>query len=572
MQVRDLREKLDTMQDDMKRKDDELAALMDGERSRPTASNAEKKGWEDSRAELEARLADAQDRNESLKDQIDRMRHDIERMTSDKENELRDLRRQLEQARSAENQASMSKTPAAEANRELFTENQELRMELQEQQRITKDVRREAQQSLREMKQLVEQSGGNWEKQAQLEKTIERLEQEVRDWRGRYARTKTQLRNMRASSMGLTIEQDASKYLKEKGFAEEGGLVKDVHVTKFQIAIDEFLRGARVDNPEKVTETMKGVVVSVRRITKDIDDSAPKNDELAQQRAKLKSRVSSTANSLITASRNYASSAGISPVSILDAAASHLVAAVVELLRMAKIRATPAGELEDDDATRTPVESSGFFSPRSTVHTDTAPTTSSSAPAPPPPFQGLRGFRVSAESSAYSLENSPRESVEAYPARQSNRRSDLGLNGGYMTARQTLPSGSAGPNSAQELSGHLDMVKDSIQNLVSSIRDLQAPIGKINDEIEAIGNIIGRVKETMESNGSGGNILYNLQELRQRLFEAAEKGRDLAAQGRDSNDREWGMWKNTLPPIAFGIAREMKELLVQQVDQNDDFS
>ena len=125
MQVRELREKLDTMKDDMRRKDDELARLMDGERSRPTASNAEKKGWEGSRAELEARLADARDRNESLKDQIHHMRDDIERMTSDKENELRDLRRQLEQARNAEKQAPMSKTPAAEANRELSTENQD---------------------------------------------------------------------------------------------------------------------------------------------------------------------------------------------------------------------------------------------------------------------------------------------------------------------------------------------------------------------------------------------------------------------------------------------------------------
>ena len=570
MQVRDLREKLDTIEDDMRRKDDELARLMDGERSRPAVSNTEKKEWEDSQAEFQARLADAQDQNESLKGQIDRMRDDMERMTMDKETEVGDLRRQLEQARNAAQQAPMSKT-SAEANRELLAENQELRMELQEQQRITKDVRREAQQSLREMKQLVEQSGGNWEKQAQMEKTIEQLEQEVRDWRGRYVRTKTQLRNMHASSLGLTIEQDASKCLKEKGFAEEGGLVKDVHVTKFQIAIDEFLRGARVDNPEKVTETMKGVVFSVRRITKDIDGSTPKNEELAQQRAKLKSRVSSTANSLITASRNYASSAGISPVSILDAAASHLVAAVIELLRMAKIRATPAGELEDDDTTITPVDSSSFFSPRSTVHTDTAPTTSSSAPAPPPPFQGLRGFRVSAQSSAYSLENSPRESVEAYSARQSNRRSELGLNGGYIKARQTLSSGSAGPNPAQEVSDHLDTVKDSIQNLVSSIRDQEAPIGKINDEIEAIGNIIGRVTQTMENSGNGGNILHNLQELRQRLFEAAEQGRDLAAQGRNSSDREWSMWKNTLPPIAFGIAREMKEL-VQQVEQNDDFS
>ncbi|KAG4219316.1 hypothetical protein PC116_g32204, partial [Phytophthora cactorum] len=280
------------------------------------------------------------------------------------------------------------------------------------------------------MKALSQQHGPSWERQAELEKTVEQLEQEIREWRNRYARAKTQLRSMRASSIGLTIEQDVAKYVQDKGFIDENGLVKDVHVTKFQIAIDDLLQRARTDTPDKVIDPMKAVIVGVRRITKDIDELQQGDREIAQQQQKLKSRVSATANNLITASKNFASGAGISPVSLLDAAASHLVAALVELLRSTKIRATPAGELEDDDdGTVTPVESTGFFSNRTTTTQQDAFLKSQESPlVPPPPFQGLRsGMRDSANSSAYSPISSPRESGGQYGSR------DGGANGmAYM--------------------------------------------------------------------------------------------------------------------------------------------
>jgi hypothetical protein len=227
--------------------------------------------------------------------------------------------------------------------------------------------------------------------------------------------------------MAIALEQDASKLIREKGFLDDNGLVKDVHVTKFQIAIDELLQKARKDSPEIVTDAMKSVVVSVRSITRDLDEATPQSHDL-QQQGKLKARVSSTANGLITATRNFAASAGISPVSIIDAAASNLTAAVIELLRFVKIRVTPAGELEEEEGTVTPAESTGFFSPRSTTHAgnDSLP--------PPPPFQGLGGMRASAGSSAYSPISSPRESVEPYSRGMSN-----GMSNGYASLNKDLP-------------------------------------------------------------------------------------------------------------------------------------
>lgn len=393
-QVAELREKLDAMEDSLKQKDDELNAISDAERNRASSANLEKKEWSDLKMELDRKLEDAQNLNQSLQSELDRVR-------ASQASSERDLRAQLEDAR-----VNMQSTQArGNGNSDLERENDELRAELEEQRIITDEVRREAQEFLREMRMLSERPGTNFEKEEQLASTINKLEEEVRDWRNRYARTKTQLRSLRASSIGLTIQPEVAKYLKDSGFTEQNGLVADVHVTKFQISIDELLRIARADDPARVTEFMKSVVVAVRRITQDIDEAPSSNSDLAQQQMKLKSRVSATANNLITASKNYAAANGLSPVSLLDAAASHLTTAVVELVRTVKIRPTPAGELEDDDDRHLePVDTTGFFPVRE-LKLDN-----------PPPFQGLRMNRTSADSSMYSPVNSPRESTIRPPS------------------------------------------------------------------------------------------------------------------------------------------------------------
>ncbi|KAI1804272.1 hypothetical protein F4811DRAFT_561979 [Daldinia bambusicola] len=558
-QVRELREKIDSMEDQLKKKDDELAQFMDGERSRVSASNLEKREWEDLRTDLEAKLAEAQTLNDSLRDELDRMK-------DDHVVEIRQLREEIEDAQK-------NNSGGAEGDSDVMRENESLRMALDEQQQVTESVRREARQFLEEMKALSQQHGPSWERQAELEKTVEQLEQDVREWRNRYARAKTQLRSMRASSIGLTVDQDAAKYVQEKGFTDENGLVKDVHVTKFQIAIDDLLQRARTDTPDKVIDSMKAVIMAVRRITKDIDESQPGDREVAQQQQKLKSRVSATANNLITASKNFASGAGISPVSLLDAAASHLVAALVELLRSTKIRPTPADELEEDnDGTVTPAESAGFFSNRTTTtQQDISPL------VPPPPFQGLRaGMRDSANSSAYSPISSPRESGGQYGSR------DGGANGSAYVGMNKLPSPSNGQRNSknEELKIYLedqrDIMVQTIQGLVGSIRG-DASIQQISDEIASITDVVGNVVAETEASGNGGDMTDHLAACRQRLLEAGDRGKELAARGLGENDRDWRMWTQTLPPIAFEIVRETKEL-VQRIDRlvmsptADDFS
>lgn len=114
----------------------------------------------------------------------------------------------------------------------------------------------------------------------------------------------------------------------------------------------------------------------------------------------------------------------------------------------------------------------------------------------------------------------------------------------------------------------------NIQSLVSSIRS-EAGITAISNQITSIASVVGKVvnsTETSMSSTSNGHlrtqaepILRKLSGCRQRLVDAGEKGRIIADEGRedDEGERLWRQWNQSLPPIAFEIARETKELVLR---------
>ncbi|KAF7856976.1 hypothetical protein EAF04_009736 [Stromatinia cepivora] len=692
-QIAELRERLDSMEDDLKRKDDELNILMDQQRGRDAAVDTDKKEWDEVRMDLENKLADAQNLNDTLQSELDRVRESQASLD-------RELTSQIEELQIALVDAGKG---AGSGDADLERENEELKAELREQQEITEDVRSEAQEFLREMRMLSERSTASYNREEQLEIMVNKLEDEVKEWRNRYAKTKTQLRSLRASSIGLSI-QDAAKYAKDNGFTAENGLVKDVHVTKFQLSIDELLQTARSSDPERVIEFMKNVVMTVRQISQDIDEATSNDEELAQKQARLKSRLSATANNLITASKNFVGAKGLSPVSLLDAAASHLTTAVVELVRTVKIKPTPAGELEDNgDGNLAPVQATvpapvtaqpstvggffgskpattepkpakaggifGFFTSREAKQENIPPqqeavqpqkenvppqqgNTRQSMDEPrqsltaderqsedsqrqssndyvPGPFLGLRNSRASTDSSMYSPINSPRESIvllkgsgmDSLNAAQPNsKETPLSpmtngadpVNGNAkpvplaLQAPRGPPSHPPSPIPApmgvgfglrsqdsdiEDLKIYLEdqtaLLVQNIQSLVSSIRS-EGGINAISTQIEAIANVVGEVvastEEAMINNpalrSQSQPVLAKLSECRKRIMAAGEEGREIANEerGDDDGDAEWRAWNQSLPPIAFEIARETKELVLRvdvldgEGGEDDDFS
>ena len=73
-----------------------------------------------------------------------------------------------------------------------------------------------------------------------------------------------------------------------------------------------------------------------------------------------------------------------------------------------------------------------------------------------------------------------------------------------------------------------------------------------------------------ELRSKGEPIVSNLSLCRGRLLKAGEDGRAIADAEREDEEgeREWRVWNQSLPPIAFEIARETKELvgLVDLID------
>ena len=293
--------------------------------------------------ELEGKVSQAEDLNTSLQRELDKVRTEHDDME-------RDLRRQLDAA------VQGGDTELEARFADLEVKHKDLQTELHEQQQVTEDVRREAARFLTEMKVLSEQSHTDWEREERLAKEVNRLEDEARQWKSRYTKAKTQLRHLRTSSIGISESRPDLSQGHE--LIDPDGLVKDVHVTKFQVSMDELLRVARTEEPHLVLQQMKTVIIAVRHVFQDLAAAEDSSGMLV----KAKARVSGTANNLITASKNFASSSGLSPVSLLDAAASHLATAVIEVIRIVKIRSTPANELEEDDQEQISEMKSPYFS------------------------------------------------------------------------------------------------------------------------------------------------------------------------------------------------------------------
>lgn len=103
-----------------------------------------------------------------------------------------------------------------------------------------------------------------------------------------------------------------------------------------------------------------------------------------------------------------------------------------------------------------------------------------------------------------------------------------------------------------------------IQDMVGAIRS-DAPVQQITDQINEIGDIVGKVIGETQASGNGGQGLDKLMSCRQRLLEAGDQGEEMM---NDSTGQQmdWRSWTTSLPPIAFEIARETKEL-VKRIDR-----
>ncbi|CCU78135.1 SpaA/cell polarity protein [Blumeria hordei DH14] len=571
---------LDALEVKLKQKDDEISNFLQREIERENEIDVFKQDFENLKLELESKLADAQNLNESMQSELDRVKASHATTERNLQEQVKDL--QLSELRAKKMETSI----------ELERENSELKKEIGEQKLIAEQVSMQAQDFLREMRTLSNRSESLYKREDQLLKTIGKLEEEVKIWKNRYAKTKAQLKTSKVSSIGLNVLQDAAKEANSK-FLESDGMVRDINVTKFQISIDELLNVARSEQPTRVMECMKTIVFSIRDIIQDVADSSDSNEELPANLTRLKVNISGTAKNLITASKNFAGANGISPVSLVDAAASNLTSAVVEFLRVVKIRSTHVSNYEDSEdevvtTTTAPTDASGSY-----------PVRELEVGTPSSSYQAPSNARTSVNSSIYSPFASPRELV---PQESSLRQPISPSNeswSGQVQSLSRIASTNFDPMSPPPLTVNLGipsngseieefkiyledqtaLLVQNIQSLVTAIRS-ESGITATGNSINAISEVVGSVVSYTESKifatgdsdlrTRGEQIVKKLAASQKRLVESGEIGRQIAEEGRDDDEgeRAWRVWNQSLPPIAFEIAREVKDLVLQ-VDKVD---
>lgn len=176
--------------------------------------------------------------------------------------------------------------------------------------------------------------------------------------------------------------------------ASADGQIVDVHVTAFQSSIDSLLVAGRSSTPSSVLGAMRQVVAAVSTIDADVQTaertsrrSLPEAD--AERVVQLKGKCNATLSNLVTAAKNHATSAGLSPVSLLDAAASHLSVTVIDLVKILRVRKATMTELSDAEDLRAPspavsVRAPAAAAPQPNGRPELVRTGSSQRGQPPP--------------------------------------------------------------------------------------------------------------------------------------------------------------------------------------------
>ncbi|SCV68762.1 BQ2448_883 [Microbotryum intermedium] len=244
--------------------------------------------------------------------------------------------------------------------------------------------------------------GLNRERQAR-----EKVEDDARMWKKKYEQTKTELRNLKGgfSVIGIstsqlftaTIKVDSSNFMP----ASSDGLLADVHISEFQTSVDDLLDAARSKEPSSVLTAARAIVAAVEKIDSDVQAIDPRRiaalplgeqDALAQ----TKNNIGATLSNLMTASKNHAMSFGVSPVSLVDAAASHVSTSIVELVRILKIRRTVGGG-RGSSSSSSVSRGAGGFEPMPSLSESPDITN-----APPPPAKQTGGTTASAVGSSWT--------------------------------------------------------------------------------------------------------------------------------------------------------------------------
>ena len=228
---------------------------------------------------------------------------------------------------------------------------QNLQQEYRDLREAAEDMRQDTAGSMQEVRSLTQRVTDKHQVEEHLANQNAELKEQLEDWKERYAKTRAHLRTLKASSTGLFIQQPtAAQFVHDGSILDSRGAVKDVSVTRFQAAVDEIIQLAHNGKSADAFSCMKSLVACVRAITGDVSKTNPRGPEdFIKRRKKLEARIASTTNHMITVCQNHASADGLAPVAIVDAAVAHLTSAVVDYVKMMKVKPSSEADLDGHD-------------------------------------------------------------------------------------------------------------------------------------------------------------------------------------------------------------------------------
>ncbi|KAF4552825.1 Spa2-like protein [Elsinoe fawcettii] len=367
-QIAELQAKVAGLEASLREKDVEIHNFESNKLEHDKGMITERETWNKARSELEQQVNELQGTANAHLAEMDRTHQNHTKreagLRDQLEQTVNELQGQIDHLNSENSLLKLQGGPSSDQGAEEWREQVEmLQDELDKQRRVTEEVRENATHFLQEMRALSEQSEAALEKEEQLQGQIRALQAEVEDWKSRYAKTKTELRTLKASSIGLPLQNMSRDALASRHqLLSQEGLVNDMDVTNYQMSIDELLQTARQNSVDNTLDKMKVVIGHVQHITNNgksdytgLPSPAESPNPMSPQlngspptQATLKARVARNATGLITATRNYVSADGLSPVSLIDAAAANLTAAVIDYVKTVGIKASNSHDLRAD--------------------------------------------------------------------------------------------------------------------------------------------------------------------------------------------------------------------------------
>lgn len=334
---------------------------------RPTFGGVDREETEKMRKDYEYRITNLQSKVGTLQDELDRVnkerQSDKERIreltdeiasmrskSGDTSSALRDMERRLADERSERERAERQMVEAhSQELRKLQQRCDELERDkgsasaFGDSAGIIEDLKAGMESLLEEVNELATRNDQLNSAKDEDAAMIQQLEEQVADYKKKYEKAKTELRGLKATSQ-LFLQRPRNE---DQLPTSRTGAIQDVHITAFQSAADELLSAGRSDAPSRVLTPMKAVVDAVSAIIEDArayDLAQRSKDDTPIDYATIDNlceRTQATLSNLVTASKTHATSYGLSPVSLLDAALSHVSASVTELAKLLLVRRSP---------------------------------------------------------------------------------------------------------------------------------------------------------------------------------------------------------------------------------------